>query len=153
ADGLPRMNPFKPFGAPAPAALCKMGYGDEAEKLLELTKAVLKKKGLSSNSMAKARKAGAAAKKVLAEIKPIAKLAKTRASATSAREALEQAWETAFAALKRGARAAEDDGAKGLFAALFERTAAAKAKTKAKKAAKKSAKPSGDASAGEGAPA
>ncbi|MFT3768542.1 MAG: hypothetical protein QM820_24105 [Minicystis sp.] len=120
-DGLPRVNPFQAFGAPPPAALCKMGYGSEAEAVLALEKAVLKRKGLSAGSRTKAKKAGAAAKKVLAAIKPIANLEKARTNARSAREALEQGWETEFAALKRAARAAEDDGAKGLFAALFER--------------------------------
>ena len=41
------------------------------------------------------------------------------------RDALAQAWETAFAGVKRAARAAEDDGAKGLYGVLFERAKAA----------------------------
>ncbi len=45
-----------------------------------------------------------------------------------------QPWETAFAALKQGARAAEDDGATGLFAALIVSTAPAKKPAKKKPA-------------------
>lgn len=39
-----------------------------------------------------------------------------------------QSWETSFAALKRGAAEDEDDGATGLFAALFVSTAPEKKK-------------------------
>jgi hypothetical protein len=126
-DGMPRLNPFKPFGAPSPAALCVLGYGDEATEVLALEKAVLKKKGLSHPSIAAAKKMGLTAKKVQKELASIPKLQQARAAAMSGREALEQAWETAFAGLKRAARAAEDDGARGLYAALFERAPKAKA--------------------------
>jgi hypothetical protein len=133
-DGLPRANPFAPLGAPAPAALCRMGYAAEAEKVLDLQKAVLKRKDLSAATKAKAKKAGASAGKLIAAIKPLAALEKARANARSARDALDQAWETAFARLKRAARAADDDGADGLFAALFDRAPKAPAKKKATKA-------------------
>lgn len=129
-DGLPRQNPFKPFGVPAPSIVCGMGYADEAEVVLKLEKAVLKRAGLSNASRAAAKKAGQTAKKVKAALAIIPKLEKARADAVSARDALAQGWETAFAALKRAARAAEDDGAKGVHAALFERAPKPKAKKK-----------------------
>jgi hypothetical protein len=94
----------------------------------------VQRKGLSSGTYAKAKAAGKAAGNVLVEMKPVAKLEKACADARSARDALTLSWETAFAALKRAARAAEDDGAKGLFGALFER--APKAKKNGKKTAK-----------------
>jgi hypothetical protein len=121
-DGFSRKNPFEAFGADAPAAVCKMGYTAEAEELLRLEKAVLKRKGLSSASIKAAKKMGAAAKRVLAENAPLEKLQKARSQARGARDALELGWETSFAELKRAARVAEDEGAKGLFGALFERT-------------------------------
>jgi len=83
--------------------------------------------------------AGNAARKVEAALKPIAKLEKARADAMAKRDALEQAWETAFASLKRGAKAAEDDGHRGIHAALFERPAPAKKKARAKKTVEASA--------------
>jgi hypothetical protein len=136
ADGLPRLNPFKTLGAPAPAVLCAMGYEAEAKTALALVAALQKRKGLSQASLAAAKTLAAAAKKVQQTLAPIAKLTKARTDAMSARDALDQAWETAFAALKRAARAAEDDGAKGLHAALFERAPKAKSKARAKKDAK-----------------
>lgn len=151
ADGFPRVNPFKDFGAPPPAALCRMGYGDEAEKVLDLEKAVLKNKRVSAATQAKAKKAGAAARKVQAEIKPIARLEKARTDARSTRDALEQSWQTAFASLKLAARAAENDGAKGIFGALFER-APKPVKSKGKKAEGETAKAKGKAAKGEAKP-
>lgn len=70
-----------------------------------------------------------------AELAKLPKLEKARTAAMSRRDAFAQAWETGFAGLKRGARATEDEGAKGLYAALFERKAAPK------KTAKKPAAP------------
>lgn len=132
ADGLPRANPFKVFGAPAPAALCGLGYGEEARQILALEKAVRKRAELSAASRAAAGKAGAAAKKVLSALDDIPRLEKARADAITARNALEQGWETAFAGFKRAALAAEDEGAQGLFTALFDRAPRPK-KAKGKK--------------------
>ncbi|MFS8064842.1 MAG: hypothetical protein ACMG6S_00595 [Byssovorax sp.] len=131
-DGLPRVNPFKPFGAPSPTALQGLGYAEEAKQILALESAVLKRKGLSQGSIAAAKAAGKAALGVQAELAAIPKLEKARTAAMTRRDALAQAWETAFAGLKRAARAAEDDGAKGLYGALFGR---AKASPKPKKKA------------------
>lgn len=121
ADGLPRLNPFKPFGAPAPATLQGLGYAEEAKEVLALESAVLKRKNISKGSIDAAKAAGQAALRVQAELKAIPKLEKARTDAMTRRDALAQAWETAFAGLKRAARAAEDDGATGLYGALFER--------------------------------
>lgn len=54
------------------------------------------------------------------------------------RDALAQAWETAFAGLKRAARSAEDDGAKRLYGVLFGRAKAAPERKK------KAAEPKGE---------
>ena len=140
ADGLPRQNPFKPFGVPAPNKVKEVGYAKEAKILLGLEKAILKKKAtLSQQSLDAAKAAGNAARKVESALKPITKLEKTRADAMAKRDALEQAWETAFASLKRGAKVAEDDGHGGIHAALFERAAPAKKKARARKANQASA--------------
>lgn len=145
ADGLPRVNPFKPLGAPAPATLCGLGYGDEAKQVLALEKAVLKYKGVSKGAAAAAKVAGKAALAVQGALAGLPKLEKARATAMIQRDALAQGWETAFAGLKRAARAAADEGAPGLYEALFERKDAAPKKAKGKKGAA----PAG----GEGTPA
>jgi hypothetical protein len=137
-DGLPRLNPFKPFGALPPTKLQGLGYAEEAKAVLALETAVLKHKNLSKGSAAAAKAAGKAALRVQAELKAIPKLEKARTDAMTRRDALAQAWETAFAGVKRAARAAEDDGAKGLYGVLFER---AKAAPKRKKTASAGAAP------------
>jgi hypothetical protein len=137
-DGLPRVNPFKPFGAPSLTALQGLGYAEEAKRVIALEAAVVKRKGLSKGSIAAAKVAGKAALRVQAELDAVPDLEKARTAAMTRRDALAQAWETAFAALKRAVRAAEDDGAKGLHAALFGR---AKAAQKPKKKAEPETEP------------
>lgn len=118
-DGFPRVNPFKPFHVGAPTAVKKMGYEAEAKVVLDLAAKVKKHKNAGPKSKAAAAECEKAAKAVLAALSPIPKLTQARTAAISRRDALEQPLETAFAALKRGARSAEDDGATGLFDALF----------------------------------
>ncbi len=69
-----------------------------------------------------------------------------KTGAISRRDALGQAWRTGFEKLKNAARTAEDDGAHGLFDALFHDDAPAAPKPK-KKA------PTAPASAPNGGPA
>jgi hypothetical protein len=140
-EGLPRANPFKPLGFPAPSAICVLGYAKQATEVQKLAAAVSKRQGAGKASRAAAKSANAAAKRVLAAIKPIARLEKARTDAMTRRDTLEQPWETALAALKRGARAAEDDGAKGLFHALFDRGSAKKTTKPRSKSAPNAASP------------
>jgi hypothetical protein len=130
ADGLPRMQPFKPFGFTSPSVLQQRQATDEAKLVQKLGAAVLKHKAVSATTKGAASAAVKAADGVVTASAPIAKLKSARTNAMQRRDALEQAWETAFAALKRSVKTAEDDGAKGLFAALFD------AKPKAKRATK-----------------
>jgi hypothetical protein len=132
-EGFPRLNPFKPLGFEAPNAIKSQGYETEAHTVQKLAVKVKAHKPALPLSSKAADAAAKAAKAVEAALKPIAKLTKARTAAMSRRDALEQPWETAFAALKRGARAAEDDGARGLFEALFGTAKPKAAKAKAKK--------------------
>lgn len=118
-EGLPRLTPFKPLGFASPSSLKKMEAGAEARELLRLAAAVKAHKPALTESRKVAAQLEAAAKGVLVAVEPIADLERKRREAVSKRDALEQGWETAFAALKRGARAAADEGAAGLFEALF----------------------------------
>jgi hypothetical protein len=121
AEGLPKANPFKPFGALAPEKLADLGYGEEARKVVALSAAVAKRPGMSRRAIAAARAASRAASHVQDELGPMPDLQKRRADAIARRDGIGQLWETALAGLKRRARAAEQEGAKGLYAALFER--------------------------------
>ena len=120
--GLARTNPFKPLGFAAPSTITVLGYAKEAKEVLRLAKVVRGKKALAT-AHGKAAAAAKAATKVQRTLAPIKKLEKKAGTARARRDALAQPWATAFAALKRGARAAEDDGAVGLYAALFVRPA------------------------------
>ncbi len=134
-DGLPRVNPFKGLSTHAPTQLKKLGYAAEAKAVTALVGKARKRKDLSPKTLAKLTAAEKAAKAVTTALAAVEPALNATAGARSRRDALVQPWETAFAALKRGARAAEDDGATGLFAALFESTAPARKPAKKKPAA------------------
>jgi hypothetical protein len=131
SDGASRTQPFVELRFDSPSVIKSMGYGDEAKVCLKLSAASKKATSCSKQTAAAADGLARAARAVQATLAPMDKLLKDRITAITARSATEQEWETAFAALKRAARAAEDDGAKGLFAALFQRTAAKKTSKKA----------------------
>lgn len=134
-DGLPRVNPFKGLSTYTPTKLKSLGYAAEAKAVTALVGKARKRKDLSPKTLAKLTAAEKAAKAVTAALAAVDPALAATDGARSRRDALVQPWETAFAALKRGARAAEDDGAKGLFAALFESTAPARKPAKKKPAA------------------
>ncbi len=132
-EGMPRMTPFKPFGFGAPGSIKRMGYTAEAKEVIALAAAVLKHKPALAKSRKAATALAAAGKAVLAAAAPLADLEAKRKTAASKRAALDLAWEKAFAAVKRGARAAADEGALDLYDALF---GSAPAKPKAAKKTK-----------------
>ncbi len=134
-DGLPRKNPFAPLGFKPPAVVQRMGYAEEAKEVLKIATKARKVKGASKETLDAAKDAERSARAVTHALGPIPALKEAYKAALLKRDALAQPWETAFAALKRGARAAEDDGAKGLFAALFERPAKPRKRKQAKPAA------------------
>lgn len=114
AEGLPRTNPFASFGVPAPSKLKVLGYAKEATTALALCASVRAKKTLTKRETLAALKAlESAAKAVHAALVPVAGAEEARDAATATRNAIELGWETAFAALRRGADAASDDGFTG----------------------------------------
>jgi hypothetical protein len=121
AEGQPRANPFAALGAPAPKALQRQPTIDEAKVIHRLVAAVQRNKGVSKATLQAAQAVEKAALAVEQAAAPIAKLQAAAREARHTREAIAQTWETALAALKRGARAASDDGAPQLYATLFER--------------------------------
>lgn len=147
ADEMPRLAPFKALKFDTPSAIKRMGHVNEAHVALSLADAVTKRKAKMPHSQKAALALAKASKSVIVAAKPIEGLIKKRKAAMSQRDALELGWEKAFAALKRAARAAADDGHVGLYSALFE-SSAPKAKSAAKKAkAAKKTKKNADAPA------
>ena len=123
-DGLPRVNPFRPLGLPAPSAMMNMAQAEEPKVARKLVAAVRRRAGLTKATLAAAAKVEKGAGAVEAALAPIAELTKQFQGAIARRETLAMPWEKAFSALKRGARAAEDEGSQGLFEGLFQRPAA-----------------------------
>ena len=120
ADGQPRANPFAAFGAPAPSTLIKMPVVEEGKAIHKLVAAMQRNKAASKATLQAAQAADKAAKAVEQALGPIEKLQSALKTARHTRDAIGQSWETALAALKRGARAAGDDGAPQLYATLFK---------------------------------
>ncbi len=139
--GQARTQPFKGLSSVSPSKLKEMGYADEAKELLSITAKVRKRKGLTKAVTDACKRCERAAKDVIDALKPIAKLKAAETAARTRRDALTQPWETAFSALKRAAKSAEDDGAKGVFDTLFRDPSAKPAKKKPAKKTKTPAPP------------
>lgn len=132
-DGFPRRQPFAPFGAAAPSLLQRMSLAEGAAEVIALEAAILRYAGISTKTSHSARAAGDAARKLLERMKPIEALEKAWTFAIVKREAFAPAWEKAFSSLKLAARAADDDGYEGIFAALFNRPMASRKKASNKR--------------------
>jgi hypothetical protein len=96
----------------------------------QLVAAILRSKGVSTETNQAAQAADKAACAVEEALAPIAKLEKTVADARRTRDAIAKVWESALAALRRGARAAADDGAPDLYPTLFRTPARVTSRTK-----------------------
>lgn len=132
SDGAPRTRPFAALGFDAPTTLQKLGDAKEARTIRALGARVRKSKGASKSTLAACAAAEKAAAAVLAAVAPLSKLAAAHHAAIVARDAIGLRWEKAFGALKRGARAAEDDGAVGLFEEMFAASAPRRSRTRVK---------------------
>ena len=121
ADGRSRANPFATFGDLAPGAVMRLPFEDEVKEIRRLVAAVQRDRGASKATLAAARVAARAAQAVEQAFPAVAKLEEAAREARHTRDALALTWESALAALKRGARAAADDGAPELYATLFAR--------------------------------
>ena len=120
-DGQPRTNPFAAFGAPAPSKLIKLPIADKAAGVHQLVAAVQRNKNASKATLQAAQAAEKAAAAAEQGLIPVEKLQAVVRDTRHTRDAVAQSWESTLAALKRGARAAADDGAPQLYATLFGR--------------------------------
>jgi hypothetical protein len=133
--GASRLSPLKGLSNVAPAELKKLAAAKQAKELLRITAAITKRGGLSPALKRATKAAHDAATAVLKASVSVVPREKLYQESLAARDALSQPWETALAYLKRAARVAEDDGATGLFGALFEAAAPQKKKPAKKKPA------------------
>ncbi len=131
--GAKRTQPFADLEGPSPSDIQRMDTTAEAQLIQKLAAADRKHPDARVKKAAAA--ADVAAKAVLASMKPLAALKRTRDAAISSRDAIGPRWEKSFASLKRATRSAEDDGATGLVKALFDAPPRKPAKKKAAPAA------------------
>lgn len=119
ADGAPKKNSFKAFGAPAPAALIDASLEDQGRAV----RALIGKLKRAKDSSGAVKSALKALEKADAAVTPKASKVKGAVEALAAarkeRDALERPLRRAFSVLKLRAKAAELDGAPGLYADLF----------------------------------
>jgi len=123
ADGQPLKNPFAAFGDTTMGQLLHMPPADVVKRLPQLMAAMRGSKiagKATLQALPNAEKVTGKMPQTLARIEALAAEAR---DGRFSREAVGQAWDAAFAALKRGARAAADDGATTLYATLFDRPA------------------------------
>ena len=118
-DGAPKANPLSIFKLPPPSTLVDVRVEVEVKKTKQLAKQAASWKAASPATKAVAAKLGKASVAVTSALAKVPPLAKAHAAAIAKRDALGVPWVTAFAHLKNATRVAEDDGARGLFTALF----------------------------------
>ena len=123
ADGQSLKNPFGAVSSFTPRQLMGQPVAEEAKAMHQLAAAVQRTKGLSKASLQAAQAADKAAGAVEQQLAQMTKLQDAIRQARHDRDAAAQTWAAQLASLKRGARAAADDGAPGLYATLFDRPA------------------------------
>lgn len=122
-DGQPRGNPFAAFGAPSPYGIRRLPVADGLKALSVLLAAVQRSKTASKATLQTARDVEKVRRAVEQAQAPIDKLVVSLHDARRTRDAVGGNWDAALGALKRGARAAADEGAPQLYSVLFERAA------------------------------
>ena len=114
ADGQPLRDPFAAFANLPTGALMRLAPAEAAKALPELVAAIRRSKTVGKGTL----QAVQSVEKVTRGLEPALvrlEMLRTAARDTRAtREAVAQAWELALGAVKRGARAAADDGAPNL---------------------------------------
>lgn len=118
-EGQSRARPFAGVGGPTPAAIMRLPVADEAKAIHTLVAAFQRHNGLARATQDAIQRADKAARAIEKAVEPIAALEAAVDKARQARDALISAWDNNLAALKRGARAAVDDGEPHLYAALL----------------------------------
>jgi DNA-binding NtrC family response regulator len=106
ADGQPRKNPFAAFGVAAPSTVKQLTFAEEAKAIHKLAAAVQADPAVSKATRRVAQAAEETARTMETELVPMDKLQASLRTAREVREATGKTWDTALAALKRGARAA-----------------------------------------------
>jgi hypothetical protein len=118
-DGHPRAKPFAALGGAAPSDVRQVANQEKPQTVHRLAEAALSSRAAGRTTCEAARAADQAADKLQAAQAAIGPLKATLGELRRQRQTLGQPWNRALAALRREARSAEDDGAVGLYRALF----------------------------------
>ena len=121
ADGQPLGNPLGAFSPLTPKKLMAQAVAEEVKAIHQLVAAIQRAKGVSKPTLQAAQAAEKAARAVEQQLAQMEKVQEAIRETRHTRAAVAQGWAKDLAALKRGARAAEDDGVTRLYAALFDR--------------------------------
>ncbi len=122
-DGHPRINPLTSYSAETPSGIAEMPPAARSTVVRELLGNVLRDERLSAGSRDAANACADATAALDEALSSLTQAETTAADLRHSRDAVADRWDDAFAALKRGARAAADEGAAGLYGALFDRLA------------------------------
>jgi hypothetical protein len=121
ADGQPLRHPFAGFATATPGAIMRMPPADAVKALPQLIATIRRSKTLGKLTLQALPAAEKATRAMEQAVTRMDDLRTAAHNAHATRDAVAQKWEAALGALKRGARAAADDGAPTLYATLFER--------------------------------
>ncbi len=119
-DGQPLSSPLAAFTSETRASLKTLPQAECAKAIHKLAAAVLRHESLSRGSRDAAGAAHVAARSLEDGLLKLAAIDDSLGERRHDRDAVGDRWDESLAALKRGARAAADEGAAGLYAALFE---------------------------------
>lgn len=128
-DGASRINPFAALHRAPPSAIKRWSAAEQVQAIRELAGTVKRRARLSAGTRQAVLNAESAARAVDAALKSLRRVRNALDDTRRARDQIGATWKSALAALKRGARAAADDGAPHLHATLF-RTVRAKRRRK-----------------------
>lgn len=125
-DGASKQNSFKQFGAPAPSAFVTLAVEKESAAVKALVAKVMKSKSASKPVLAAAKALAAANARVAPKEAALKAAVAGSTNARIDRNAIDRPLRRALSVLKLRTRAAETEGASGLYAELFATEAAPK---------------------------
>jgi hypothetical protein len=118
-DGHSRLKPFAAFGGSGPSAVKELPVRERAKAVQQLIAGVQHAPALTARTRQAARAAEQAARGLEAALSNMDQSEASLRDLRFRRDTLGQQWDLALGALRRRTRSAADDGAPGLFSALF----------------------------------
>lgn len=119
SEGHARTKPFAAFGAVTPSLVKHLTGSEKAKTIHELVAAVQRAKSVSQKTREIANAAEQAGRGLETALFPIGQLEASLREVRRQRDTIGRKWDTTLAALRRETRSAADDGAPGLYPALF----------------------------------